>query len=193
MMQTSLRQYASTSSRVLKRHSSTKSAAPHALSPEKMRALISLYHQSDTFITPENLSERIDKAFTGGARESALVTPAQQPGVDTLNTFYRQTKMAPKFSEWDREKRYFGVPQVNEDGTWSGPTYSKREWKVIEALYGVDASGKFEPMPGLEALEEGEDGEIGLPPAELVMENLEDEESHHRDELVGIQERNHSS
>lgn len=166
-----LRQCAPFCSYALIRHSSTKTAAPHALSPEKMRALISLYHQTDTFITPENLSERIDEAFTGETREETLMS--QQPGIDTLNTFYKQMKIAPKFTERDREKRNFG------DGTWSSSAYSRREWKVIEALYGVDASGNLEPMPGFETLEEGEEGgKIGLPPAEVVLETFEDEGSH---------------
>ncbi|KAJ4472258.1 hypothetical protein J3R30DRAFT_3218793, partial [Lentinula aciculospora] len=117
------------------------------LSPEKMRALISLYHQSDTFITPENLSERIDQSFTTRARETLAFGP-QQAGVDTLSHFHTQAKLAPKFSEWDREKMQFG------NAAWSKATYSSREWKVVEALYGVDASGPLEPLPGLEALEE---------------------------------------
>lgn len=29
----------------------------------RMRALVSLYHQCDSFITPENLSQKIDEAF----------------------------------------------------------------------------------------------------------------------------------
>ncbi|KAF8573944.1 hypothetical protein K439DRAFT_1552471 [Ramaria rubella] len=34
------------------------------LPPAKLRALITLYHPSSTFITPANLSQRIDLAFT---------------------------------------------------------------------------------------------------------------------------------
>ncbi|GAW01850.1 hypothetical protein LENED_003471 [Lentinula edodes] len=106
-----------------------------------MRALISLYHQSETFITPENLSERIDQAFTG--EKTGNLAFRSQPGIDTLSTFYNQAKLAPKFSEWDREKMGFGY------GVWSQATYSRREWKVIEALYGVDASGSLEPLPAI--------------------------------------------
>ncbi|KAJ3926108.1 MAG: hypothetical protein NXY57DRAFT_906169 [Lentinula lateritia] len=163
------RQFASCFGRVWKRqwrrHSSSQSRkppAPHALSPQKMRALISLYHQSETFITPENLSERIDQAFTG--EKTGNLAFRSQPGIDTLSTFYNEAKSAPKFSEWDREKIKFG------HGVWSQATYSRREWKVIEALYGVDASGSLEPLPGLEALEEGDEGNIGLPPSEVVVD-----------------------
>ncbi|KIK65498.1 hypothetical protein GYMLUDRAFT_125635, partial [Collybiopsis luxurians FD-317 M1] len=125
-----------------------KPPAPHALSRDKMRALISLYHQSDTFITPENLSYRIDQAFTGKRRENELFAPIQQPGLSSLQYFRRQAELAPTFSEWDQEKKRFVA------GSWSESSYSGREWKVIEALYGVDASGRLQPLPGLEALEE---------------------------------------
>ncbi|KAF5393872.1 hypothetical protein D9757_000223 [Collybiopsis confluens] len=159
-----LQRSALTSLRILRRYSSsqgTTSRAPHALSPEKMRALISLYHQTDTFVTPETLSERIDLAFTGRKREDDLMTPLQQASVSTLNYFRRQTELAPKFSEWDQEKAHY------RGETWSQSNYSPREWKVVEALYGVDASGRFQPLPGLEALEEGNGGNIGLPPSEV--------------------------
>ncbi|KAF8138226.1 hypothetical protein EV363DRAFT_1155390 [Boletus edulis] len=38
-----------------------KHQSPH---DKRMEALVSLYHQSNTFITPENLSAAIDQAFT---------------------------------------------------------------------------------------------------------------------------------
>ncbi|KAJ3729082.1 hypothetical protein DFJ43DRAFT_502703 [Lentinula guzmanii] len=161
-----LRQSVSCSSRVFRRYSSQKGKqpAPHALSQQKMRALISLYHQSNTFITPENLSERIDQAFTMKKKGDLAFGPLKA-GVDTLSHFYTQAKLAPKFSEWDREKMRFG------DGVWSKAAHSRREWKVIEALYGVDASGLLDPMPGLEVLDEGEEAKIGLPLQEVIMED----------------------
>ncbi|KAJ3723227.1 hypothetical protein C8R42DRAFT_775427 [Lentinula raphanica] len=168
-----LRSSTSCSARVTRhqlRHASrTIKPAPHALSPEKMRALISLYHQSETYITPENLSERIDEAFTEKQTADKLAFGLQKAGVDNLSQFYTDAKLAPKFSEWNREKMRFG------EGIWSKATYSRREWKVVEALYGVDASGPLEPMPGLEALEEGEDAKIGLPPEEVVIKEGVDE------------------
>ncbi|KAF9076406.1 hypothetical protein BDP27DRAFT_1313273 [Rhodocollybia butyracea] len=183
-----LRQSVSSSSRVLRRHSSSqaqKTEAPHALSPQKMRALISLYHQSDTFITPENLSERIDVAFTGSSRDTALASPYLQAGLETLRLFYKQANAAPKFSEWDREREKIAVKKTTQGKTdWNAAQYSEREWKILEALYGVDASGHTDPLPGLEALEELEGGEIGLPPGELVVEDdSEDYTSSLRDEV----------
>ncbi|EEB89351.1 hypothetical protein MPER_12559 [Moniliophthora perniciosa FA553] len=138
--------------------SSTSSSAPtstskksYFLTPEKKRALISLYHQSDTFITPENLSSKIDEAFVSRKVEVYvdMVTPKD------LKNLMNEKLRAPKFREWNRDKR------GTAGGQWSAQT-THREWKVIEALYGVDASDRHNAMPSLEALEEFEskaDGE----------------------------------
>ncbi|KAJ8086358.1 hypothetical protein PM082_005181 [Marasmius tenuissimus] len=150
----------STTARIMRRHASTSSAKTpsnaaststksYFLTPEKKRALISLYHQSDTFITPENLSDKIDEAFIkrrrGGDAPSMFNTTVTN--VELLGLAGEQ-KRAPKFSEWDRERR--GTVGVSQ---WSGGA-SPREWRVIEALYGVDESDGQNAMPGLEALEE---------------------------------------
>ncbi|KAI0316710.1 hypothetical protein OF83DRAFT_1172637 [Amylostereum chailletii] len=50
----------------LKRNLSSKpsSTAPEfSLPPEKLRALISLYHQTESFVTPENLERKITDTF----------------------------------------------------------------------------------------------------------------------------------
>ncbi|KAK7060319.1 hypothetical protein VNI00_001084 [Paramarasmius palmivorus] len=119
------------------------------LTPEKKRALISLYHQSDTFITPENLSSRIDEAFI--KKEKDILS--HQVTSRDLNMLVEEKRRAPKFREWNREKR------GTTGGNWSAQT-THREWKVIEALYGVDASDRHNAMPGLEALEEFEEEDL---------------------------------
>ncbi|KAF6762748.1 hypothetical protein DFP72DRAFT_565951 [Ephemerocybe angulata] len=43
----------------------TRSALPR----EKLRALVSLYHQADTFITQENLIEKINEALLNETKE----------------------------------------------------------------------------------------------------------------------------
>ncbi|KAI3612495.1 hypothetical protein WG66_010020 [Moniliophthora roreri] len=135
-----------------RRYASSTSSAPastskksYFLTPEKKRALISLYHQSDTFITPENLSSKIDEAFIRKDKELFVdvVTPKD------LKNLMNEKLRAPKFREWNRDKR--GIT----GGQWSAQT-THREWRVIEALYGVDASDRHNAMPSLEALEEFE-------------------------------------
>ncbi|KAN0097682.1 hypothetical protein V8E55_002128 [Tylopilus felleus] len=46
------------------RRSISYKARVQSSNDERMEALVSLYHQSNTFITPENLSAVIDQAFT---------------------------------------------------------------------------------------------------------------------------------
>ncbi|KAF9263642.1 hypothetical protein L218DRAFT_959169 [Marasmius fiardii PR-910] len=153
---------ASTSARIIRRYaSSNTSSTPQKsffLTPEKKRALISLYHQSDTFITPENLSERIDQAFIK-RRDFAI------PFADTarltrtqMDALIIDRERAPKFSEWDRDRK--ALPRL-EGRHWSEGT-TAREWRVIEALYGVDSSDASNAMPGLEALEEFSSSEEAL-------------------------------
>ncbi|THV03327.1 hypothetical protein K435DRAFT_775012 [Dendrothele bispora CBS 962.96] len=151
-------QQASSHSRLFRRHLFSSSPSfnqpkiAHSLPPEKMRALISLYHQADTFITKENLSDRIDEAFTGLSKYPGL--PVNVPGFSELNEQVWKQQTAPKFSEWDMERALSGATAVpTSDGYWSG-SLSMRDWKVVEALYGVDVSDSKSVMPGLEALEE---------------------------------------
>jgi len=132
----------------LARHISSSSSStpetktsPTQLSPEKMRALVSLYHQSKDFISPNNLSDRIDEVFAKNfyANSSMFV------GYNGLVSMMAERKAAP----------VVGNAQTREQivtKTWSLGPAAKREQMVIDALYGVD-----EGMPGLETLldEEG--------------------------------------
>ncbi|KAL0580773.1 hypothetical protein V5O48_001238 [Marasmius crinis-equi] len=144
----------STPARIIRRHvsSDAKSSTPsksYFLTPEKKRALVSLYHQSDTFITPENLSERIDEAFLKNKSGDLQHLFNSRVTTRELEHLVREQENAPKFSEWDRDRKAL----VRVGVQWSGSTLP-REWRVIEALYGVDASDSRNAMPGLEALEE---------------------------------------
>jgi hypothetical protein len=123
---------------------------PHSsLPPPKMRALISLYHQAETFITPETLSERIDEAFIPRNLHSAFRTPVTMRDLENVLTDRRN---APRISEWDQEGVVLGQNAGYEMGDWSS-VRAVREQKVIEALYGVDTTNdRF--LPGLDVLEE---------------------------------------
>ncbi|KAG7097266.1 hypothetical protein E1B28_004632 [Marasmius oreades] len=152
-MSSSLRRVPSPA-RIIRRYASSANSNPKKssfLTPEKKRALISLYHQSDTFITPENLSDRIDQAFL---KRSVVRTQLNRYDMEGL---IKDQRVAPKFSEWARDRR----GSVGVGGEWSGST-TPREWRVIEALYGVDASDTSHAMPGQEALEDFSESEDSL-------------------------------
>ena len=130
--------------------STTLKVNSHRTLPDaKMRALISLYHQSDTFVTPENLSKRIDDAFIPHETQSGLGRLSGESLKDLTHALH-QLRRKPKLSDWDREAI---VSRTTDMITWSSGK-GGREWKVIEALYGVDIPPSREVLPGLEVLEE---------------------------------------
>lgn len=115
-------------------------ATPTQLPPEKMRALISLYHQSKTFISPSNLSDKIDEVFAKDFYENN----ASFAGYLTLQNRVKERIAAP----------VLGDPMTKdqvEPQRWSQGPAARREQMVIDALYGVDGD-----MPGLDTLLEEE-------------------------------------
>jgi hypothetical protein len=106
-----------------------------------MRALVSLYHQSKDFISPANLSDKIDDVFA----KDFYANSSMFAGYNDLRSVMEERKAAP----------VIGNAQTKEQiaaKTWSvGPT-ARREEMVFDALYGVN-----EGMPGFETLldEEG--------------------------------------
>lgn len=133
----------------LTRHNSTspRSPTPNAtpsatqLPPEKMRALISLYHQSRDFISPANLSDKIDEVFAKDFYANSTSFAAYWNLVDMVS----ERKNAPVIGNPNTRE------QIQPHGWATGPA-AKREQMVFDALYGVDGD-----MPGLETLldEEG--------------------------------------
>ncbi|KAG5654475.1 hypothetical protein H0H81_001974 [Sphagnurus paluster] len=138
---------------IFRRYASLKATKPKSkrtLPDEKLRALIALYHQAETFITPENLSQRIDEAFLFSNNDP--YTKPSVPTVKDLESTLAQVRTAPKIAEWDqetlREREYHGATQ-----RWSG-VKTGRELQVVEALYGVNAAELGKTLPGLEVLRE---------------------------------------
>ncbi|TFK76136.1 hypothetical protein BDN72DRAFT_831576 [Pluteus cervinus] len=118
-----------------------------------MRALISLNHQSDTFVTPENLSERIDEAFITNKTEEFARTAVT---VRELEAALKERRSAPKLSQWNYEPAA-SIRDAADGFLWS-ESRSRREMKVVEALYGVDlAQSPFGALPSLEVLEESKE------------------------------------
>jgi len=121
-----------------------------------MRALISLYRQAETFITPENLSERIDSVFTSNELLSKAYYPSTN--LDDLKILVRERRVQAKFTENDGLRTTNAYKATTMGADWD-ESKAVREQRVIDALYGVSAGGK----PGLEVLEES---------AERIHQNL---------------------
>jgi len=156
--------------RLLERNTSTKSRPDtasqvnvHVLShstlpPPKLRALISLYHQADSWVTPENLEKKIDEAFVqpeslalSSGREESMVSVSDMKG------YIKLRRHAPKIAQWDSSLSD-GESAISQ---WSESGKSKRDKKVVEALYGVTAFDHSSTtkttlafLPGLEVVQE---------------------------------------
>lgn len=129
--------------------SASKVKSRRTLPPAKLRALISIYHQADSFITPENLSERIDQAFVSDQKLTGIGRTAGDSLKDVA-TLLNGIREKPKFTEWDRA----AMPSSEVTTTWSSSSDGGREWQVIEALYGVNISPSRKVLLGLDTLEE---------------------------------------
>jgi hypothetical protein len=123
------------------------------LSPEKMRALITMYHQAETFVTRENLDAKIDEAFTGPANDHKLLVHRTSMSLQDLESVLRRRRDAPVVTEWNVQAVFdkAAVMQGADSSLWSAPSATVRERKVMEALYGVESLGG-KALPGLEVL-----------------------------------------
>jgi hypothetical protein len=127
----------------------------HTLPREKLRALISLYHQSDTFITQDNLVEEINKALLPKLRAERLGKDrVDMPSYDSFKRISDERKNAPKVTDvWAAKHKGSERYGMGNAAQWSAGGRSTREVKVIEALYGVNMSSPNSVRPGLEAVE----------------------------------------
>ena len=112
------------------------------LPPKKLRALVSLYHQSRSFITLENLDEAIDRAFADPSSMRILGT--RRVDWPSLRLEIKERERLPKF----------GLPETLDSalGMYGGG-YEQRETRVEEvfdAMYGTWQTNK----PGLELLQD---------------------------------------
>lgn len=133
------------------------------LPPAKMRALVALYHQAETWVTPETLLDRIDGTFVARHRGAAVDTTGSAASrsitMEEIEKAKRVILEAPKMSKWDLTAGTALMTRIesNLSGSWSN-NRATRERRVIEALYGVVTTpedGKV--MPGLEVVEESEE------------------------------------
>lgn len=131
-----------------------------SLPSAKMRALVALYHQSETWITPETLLARIDHTFvTSKSQNTPETTGPHWERTITYEEIEKAKRVilnAPKMSKWDLTA---GAPlnvryESNAGNSWSN-NRAMRERKVIEALYGV-VTTQEKMLPGLEVVKESE-------------------------------------
>lgn len=112
--------------------SKAKLQSPH---DKRMEALVSLYHQSNTFITPENLSTVIDQVFT------QPLNIAEEKKKHTFAELFRMKKdirESPKF--------FLGRDSGNSYSDSMGPGWTesrtRRVDRVHQALMGTQNDGR---------------------------------------------------
>lgn len=113
-----------------------------------MRALISLYHQADKFITPETLDKAIDDAFIGDLK----YTEAQEVPYEELWRLAALRRRMPKvgIAAKRRENVVGSSREERSDRVWSEQR-TKRDAAVEAALYGTEGPWH---KPGVETLED---------------------------------------
>jgi len=119
---------------------------PHdfVLPPKKLRALVSLYHQSKTFITPENLDEAIDRAF---AEPPSVRIYGNRRLVD-WPSLRLEVKEREKLSKFGFPETLNSLPSMYEVGYYE--ERERRVEQVFDAMYGTLETDK----PGLELLQD---------------------------------------
>ena len=131
-------------SSVPSRHSRSENRP--TLDADTKRKLISLYHQSISFITPESLSAHIDAEFARKGTEYGRL----EEGISFLKEELDDRRTLPKMTTVNSSDRFEHMASVEpNDASWSGGL-SARSRAAKAALYGVDSSLKA----GLETVEE---------------------------------------
>ncbi|KIJ70323.1 hypothetical protein HYDPIDRAFT_105030 [Hydnomerulius pinastri MD-312] len=104
----------------------------------KMEALVSLYHQTDRFITPENLSEAIDEAFT---RRGGFADEQKKHSLAEIYQMRQYQKESPKFF-LGRDEHYPSMYDSETMGPGWTESKAKRVNRVYQALMGTQKDGK---------------------------------------------------
>ncbi|KAI0080750.1 hypothetical protein K474DRAFT_164288 [Panus rudis PR-1116 ss-1] len=120
-----------------------------ALPPQKLRALVSLYHRAHTFVTRENLDTVIDQAFT--REPSPLALYEREKDIATLRDELRNRRMHPKVGKGTAIIQSSMV-RMDSGHSWS-ETVQKRERQITNALFGLEGRSKA----GLEVVLEEHD------------------------------------
>ncbi|KAI0347514.1 hypothetical protein BDW22DRAFT_534503 [Trametopsis cervina] len=155
-LQSSTRRTAASLSRQISSKSSRQAArSKHVASPEKLRALISLYHEADMFITPETLSEAIDFAFLERRDIGDTAGRSRELTISDLESALEIRRVLPKLSTGDSgetQQSSLLHSETKVGDSWSSQT-NDRTRRLKAALYGTDP-GDGVPKPGYEVLVE---------------------------------------
>ena len=95
-----------------------------------MRALISLYHQAEDFITPENLSQEIDNAFAFKLTSTAIA-PEREKRFEVVYNL-----LSIRHGGRIRVKTYTNETDAVPSAV---PVYRGADWYVASALIVVDS------------------------------------------------------
>ena len=117
-----------------------------------MRALIGLYNQAGSFITPQTLDRAIDEAFLTNREFMVSGTDKRERSHSDLIQDLEKRRANPKLSNGEsddvNEIDYGGY----EEGSWSSKM-PERVRQLKAALYGTEPSTDM-PKPGYEVLVE---------------------------------------
>lgn len=118
---------------------------PHdfVLPPQKLRALVSLYHQSKSFITPENLDEAIDRAFA-----EPLSVRAFERRLVSWPALHMEIRNRDRLSKFGLPETLHSMLSMYEVGYHD--QREKRVEQVFDAMYGTSDMDK----PGVELLQD---------------------------------------
>ena len=114
-----------------------------------MRALISLYHQAESFISPENLSDAIDTAFIDKSRGRAKREMNLNDLLRTAQARHRRPKVSIGGNIRLTARFATLEPELEQAQSWSNME-PQRQHQVRGALFGTEGIGK----PGLGVLED---------------------------------------
>ena len=104
------------------------------LPPARLRALIALYHRSSSFITPANLSSRIDQAFTVTLYKGDILS--QHASYQALASYSQRKRVNEPQPPYYKDVRlYF------DSTTWSDKR-GVRQARVRATLWGTQVGGK---------------------------------------------------
>ncbi|KAL6306656.1 hypothetical protein BKA93DRAFT_711599, partial [Sparassis latifolia] len=113
---------------------------------KKLRALVSLYHQSDSFITPETLSKAIDDAFIYKTDSTLL---SHEQSYWELEVALRLRQQLPSIGDADISLVDSGRrSRPSESGVGWSSQRTIRENQAVRALFGVEDYAK----PGADVL-----------------------------------------
>ncbi|KAI0092809.1 hypothetical protein BDY19DRAFT_926404 [Irpex rosettiformis] len=143
------RQISSTASRKV------KNGKKPQLPPKKMRALVSLYHEAGEFITPQNLSSKVDYAFHEQRNIFLSSTDKREKTLRDLHKEVETRKSLPKLSSGVMEPSvddYYSYDNGTNSVDWSSKDTERRA-RLKAALYGTGPPSEV-PSPGYEVLVE---------------------------------------